>query len=205
MGSWRGVCFLLLLRIVFPADTSFSTLRKKQRGPEGAAEFPPWTTAPSGLPPSLHRTREKSSLPAQRPRGGVPLLGVTSVCRCAAPLHGVATLPVLRAPLWLTFHAAAAGARLCMIALFLSKLRLKTAKRLPLELLYTPAAKIPTSNPHLPPTPNLFHRIYTITIVSGIQKRHSISAAPVMGIACRHTSIGKGSRSRISRCTSTPG
>ncbi len=41
-----------------------------------------------------------SCTPAQRPRGGVPLLVLSFAGRCAAPLYGVAALPVLRAPLW---------------------------------------------------------------------------------------------------------
>ena len=39
-----------ILELVFFATPSFSTVRKKQRAPEGAADFPPRTSAPSGLP-----------------------------------------------------------------------------------------------------------------------------------------------------------
>ena len=45
------------LFLVLCAASSFSTLRKKQRGPEGVPEFPPSTVTPSGLPPPLHARR----------------------------------------------------------------------------------------------------------------------------------------------------
>ena len=77
----------------FHGDSSFSTLRKKQRGPEGVSDFPSLTATPSGLSPPPHGAMCWSCLPAQRPRGGVPFPGLFFVCRCGAPLYGVAPLP----------------------------------------------------------------------------------------------------------------
>ena len=93
-----GILFCLLTvfsRIVFRVASSFSTVRKKQRAPEGAADFPPRTSAPSGFPPPPHGTRGLSCLPAQRPRRGDSWL--YSLLFVGAPLaSGLASLPELR-------------------------------------------------------------------------------------------------------------
>ena len=86
-------CFLLL---VFSAGSSFSTLRKKQRGPEGAAEFSPGRLPPLDSPRLSNPVLARSSSPLQRTRGGAPLLDFFLISRCAAPLYGVAALVELR-------------------------------------------------------------------------------------------------------------
>ena len=64
------------------AASSFSLPRKKQRGPEGAAEFCPWTSAPSGLPPSPQSSPCPELTSPHGPRGGGPRLLDTSAARC---------------------------------------------------------------------------------------------------------------------------
>ena len=64
------------------AASSFSLPRKKQRGPEGAAEFCPWTSAPSGLPPSPHSSLCLELTSPHGPRGGGPRLPDSSATRC---------------------------------------------------------------------------------------------------------------------------
>ena len=64
------------------AASSFSTLRKKQRGPEGVAKFYPGVATPSGLPP-LPQSRPCPELTSPRgPRGGGPRLLDSSAARC---------------------------------------------------------------------------------------------------------------------------
>jgi len=64
------------------AASSFSTLRKKQRGPEGVAKFYPGVATPSGLPP-LPQSRPCLELTSPHgPRGGGPRLPDTSAARC---------------------------------------------------------------------------------------------------------------------------
>ena len=75
------------LQLGIRAASSFSILRKKQRGPEGVSDLCPMTATPSGLPTPPHgRLCPELSFP-HGPRGGVPFRRGSFVCRCAAPLR----------------------------------------------------------------------------------------------------------------------
>ena len=104
---WQLIIFGFTFAAAMHAASSFSTLRKKQRGPEGAAELCSWPSAPSGLPPPpLRRLCPELSSP-HGPRGGVLLLTLIFVRPCAAPLYGVAALPELPDLLHLCFRRTA--------------------------------------------------------------------------------------------------
>jgi len=100
------------LRVVLIAASSFSLPRKKQRGPEGAAELRPWTSAPSGLPPSPPSRLCSELHSPHGPRGGVPQLVRSSATRCVGlPFGQPSAAGTTASLLWVRRKKAPSGWR----------------------------------------------------------------------------------------------